>query len=190
MPRFLITGICLFVLICSGISAAGSAQEGDGLIGTRAPEWIATTWIHSEPMGVAQLKGKVVLVRWWTAPACPYCAASAPYLNEWHERYQDRGLAVVGMYHPKPPGAIGAYRVEKFADTLGMTFPLAIDPDWEMLGRWWLNGNKRRWTSVSFLIDRDGLIQYVHPGGAYSPDEAKEMEEVIKRLLKGPVLET
>jgi peroxiredoxin len=64
-----------------------------------------------------------------------------------------------------------------------MTFPLAIDPDWETLRRYWLDGRTDAWTSVSFLIDQEGIIRYVHPGGSYSPEEAQEIETAIQELL-------
>ncbi len=104
-------------------------------------------------------------------------------MPQWHERYADRGLVVIGMYHPKPPGTMPVEVVRKLAEGLGLVFPLAIDPNWETLHRYWLDGHTRPWTSVSFLIDQEGLIRYVHPGGSYSPEEAQEIEALIEALL-------
>ena len=176
-------GIGLLLLTSLGCRAAVTVQEGEELLGTPAPAWTVAAWINSQPLTVEQLKGKVVLLRWWTAPDCPFCEASAPYLHQWHERYADRGLVVIGMYHPKPPGTMPVEVVRKLADGLGLAFPLAIDPNWETLHRYWLDGNTRSWTSVSFLIDQEGLIRYVHPGGSYSPTEAQEIEALIEGLL-------
>lgn len=171
------------VVLSGGTTATGTVREGEELIGTPAAAWTVTTWINSEPLSVQQLRGRVVLLRWWTAPGCPFCEASAPYLVQWHERYAQQGLAVIGMYHPKPPGRMPADVVKKLAQGLGMTFPLAIDPAWATLRRYWLDGREQAWTSVSFLIDQEGLIRYVHPGGAYSPEEAQEIETTIQELL-------
>src|SRR5262245_37252505 len=86
--------------------AAGVAHAGDELVGTRAAEWELTGWINSKPQTVKGQRGNVVLVRWWTGDGCPYCAATAPALNEFHSRYSPRGLVVVGVYHHKGRGAL------------------------------------------------------------------------------------
>ena len=65
-------------------------------------------------------------------------------------------------------------------------FPVAIDRDWITLRKWWLNKNpKARWTSVSFLIDRNGIIRYVHPGGQYvkGDDDYIALKSKIEKLL-------
>ncbi len=175
---------------------ADPLAEGAELIGTRAPGWEIADWLNSEPLRLEDLRGKVVLVRWWT-DTCPYCARSAPALNEFHEQYADRGLAVVGMYHAKPiDRPITASEIREAARERGFRFPIAIDRDWAMLRRWWLDGGRRRATSVSFLVDKRGVIRYVHPGPAYhrevvagddrpSRDFAK-LQEMIEKLLAEP----
>ena len=175
--------LILVVMVGRGTAATATVQAGEELIGLPAPEWTVTQWVNSQPLSLEQLRGQVILLRWWTAPGCPFCEASAPYLSQWHERYAPQGLAVIGLYHPKPPGWIPVDVVKQLAQGLGMTFPLAIDPDWATLRRYWLDGRDRVWTSVSFLIDRQGIIRYVHPGGAYSPEEAQELEATIQALL-------
>jgi thiol-disulfide isomerase/thioredoxin len=159
---------------------------GDPVIGTRPPEWEATHWLNSKPLALKGLAGKVVLVRWWTAPGCPYCAATAPALNELHERYKDRGLVVVGLYHHKSDRPLGPAQVKRSAEKLGFRFPVAIDPGWKTLKRWWLGTGDRRWTSVSFLIDRRGVVRFVHPGGQYvKGDRAYDaLKAKVEELLK------
>jgi thiol-disulfide isomerase/thioredoxin len=110
----------------------------------------------------------VVLVRWWTAPGCPYCAATAPALNEFHARYKDKGLEVVGLYHHKSDAPLDPAQVKGSAEEFGFRFPVAVDPGWKTLKRWWLGGGDRKWTSVSFLLDRRGVVRFVHPGGRYA----------------------
>jgi peroxiredoxin len=155
-------------------------------VGTRAPEWQVTGWINSKPLALKDLAGKVVLVRWWTAPGCPFCAATAPALNEFHSRYKDRGLVVLGFYHHKASSALKPDQVKRSAEKFGFQFPVAIDPEWKTLKRWWLDMGKRRWTSVTFLIDRKGVIRHIHPGGQYvKGDKAyTAMKEKIEALLK------
>jgi len=151
-------------------SAANSVPHGDSgaaakLVGERPPEWQATLWLNSPPLRLADLQGKVVLVRWWTA-GCPVCSASAPALREFDKEYRDRGLVVVGMYHHKDSTPFDPAVYEATAKQYGFTFPLAFDPDWKTLESW-RSGVDKGFTSMSFLIGRDGVLRYVHPGGQY-----------------------
>src|SRR4051794_31510540 len=82
-------------------SANALAENVNSLIGTRPPDWNVTNWLNSTPLQLKDLRGKVVLVRWWTAPTCPYCQATAPALNEFHEKFSKQGLQVIGFYHHK-----------------------------------------------------------------------------------------
>lgn len=172
----------LFVALLATPVIAG---EGDELLGKPAGEWEVTHWINSPPLRLADLRGKVVLVRWWTAPDCPFCGASAPTLNDLDRRYRDRGLAIVGFYHHKENSPLDAAAVERYARDFGFRFPLAIDVDWKTLRHWWLEGGDRTWTSVSFLIDGRGIVRYIHPGGQYAPGEpdARQLEAAIVELL-------
>ena len=67
-------------------------------------------------------------------------------------------------------------------------FPVAIDDEWKTLRRWWLDAHPDSWTSVSFLIDRSGVVRFVHLGGAYAPDspEYRQMRAWIEELLAEP----
>lgn len=180
--RRLLIGVSLLSLMGWTGASAAPVQDGADLLGTPAPAWNIRTWINSEPLTLEALRGKVVLLRFWT-DQCPFCAASAPYLAQWHARYAARGLVVIGLYHPKPPGLRDPAIVKSAAQAFGMTFPIAIDADWKTLHRYWLTGRRHAWTSVSFLIDQKGIIRYIHPGGAYSPEEAQEIEMAVQELL-------
>ena len=182
--------------VALGMSAVGVAtplaaarDAGTDLIGTPAPDWDLVEWINSEPISQAQLAGHVVLVRWWTGPDCPFCARSAPQLNAWYEAYHEQGLVILGFYHHKSPTPLSREHVGGLIERYGFQFPVAIDPEWQTLKRWWLDGHHRAWTSVSFLIDRQGIIRYVHPGGSYAEHEAKTMESLIQRLLQSPSIQ-
>jgi peroxiredoxin len=159
---------------------------GDSPVGTRPPEWEATHWLNSGPLTLKGLRGQVVLVRWWTAPGCPDCAATAPALNEFHDRYKGRGLVVIGLYHHKSDAPLDPAAVKRCAEKMGFRFPVAIDPEWKTLRRWWLDGARRRWTSVSFLIDRQGVVRHVHPGGQYAKGDRDydALKAKIEELLK------
>ena len=119
----------------------------------------------------------LTLYRWWT-DTCPYCESSLPALDTLREKYLDRGLRVVGVYHPKPPSktvtkkeALEASALRKFNGDI------VIDGDWSQLKRWWLDTGKRQATSVSFLIDDKGIVRFVHPGPVLFPSEEKKFAQ-------------
>jgi peroxiredoxin len=140
----------------------------------------------SPPLHLAALRGKVVLVRWWTA-GCPFCSATAPALRTFHRDYASRGLVVVGMYHHKEDSPFEPSVYEETAKRYGFTFPVAFDPEWKTLKQW-LHGADTGFTSVSFLLDKKGTIRLVHPGGQYVAGDADyaKMRETIERLLAEP----
>src|SRR5262245_25470496 len=148
---------------------AGATDSGAGPIGQPAPAWSFERWSRGGPLTLEALRGKVVLVRWWT-DGCHYCAATLPVLEELRERHARDGLVVIGAYHPKPPREVKDRTILSYAKKLGFDGPIAVDPEWITLGRYWLDGHpERTWTSVSFLIDRAGVIRWVHGGGEYHP---------------------
>lgn len=159
---------------------------GDRLIGTSAPEWNNQQWINSPPITLSQLKGKVVMVRFFMESSCPFCRATAPYLNRFYAKYKDRGLVVIGMYTPKPaPRKTQLQDVQRYVRDYGFLFPVALDNDWSTLNKYWLNCiPDAEYTSVSFLMDKKLTIRYIHPGGSYSAEEAVAIEKKIEELLQ------
>ncbi len=149
------------------------APAAEPLLGKPAPDWELTHWLNSPPLTLKALRGQVVLVRWWTAPQCEFCRATAPALNEFHADLAAKGLRVIGIYHHKSPTPIDPRQVAAQAAEYGFKFPVAIDPGWRALRRWWLDGQERDFTSVSFLLDRRGIIRHVHPGGQYVKGDAE-----------------
>src|SRR6516165_7437040 len=120
-------------------AVAGELNVDENLIGTKAPEWEVGTWINSRPLTLKELRGKVVLIRWWTGPGCPYCIASAPILRDLNKRYGKEGLVVIGFYHPKSEELVNRSEVAQLAKDLEMDFPVAVDAEWKTLNRYLLN---------------------------------------------------
>jgi peroxiredoxin len=175
--------IGIAILLAAAMFAAaaviGQAEvlvDREAAIGQKMPDWGPHSWVNSAPLSLERLRGKVVLVRFWTE-GCPYCAESAPALNEFHRRYAGRGLVVVGMYHPKPPREESTQAVARAAKRLGFAFPIALDNDWATLKRWWLSTGDRDYTSATFLIDRQGVLRAIHPGGEFHPGGGPEHAE-------------
>lgn len=163
-------------------------KEGDELLGTPAPAWSASSWLNSPPLTLESLRGRVVLLRWWTAPDCPLCSGTAPSLNALHARYKDQGLVVIGFYHHKAETPLRVEDVAAYASKFGFTFPVAVDPAWSSLRAYWLNGKEREYTSVSFLIDRRGVIRFVHPGGVYAlhSEAYEELRFAVEKAIAEP----
>jgi len=161
------------------------AQAGQSLIGTKPSEWQVANWLNSEPLKLAELKGKVVLVRWWTAPDCSYCQATAPALNEFYSAYHSKGLEVIGFYHHKSDAPLSVEQVKQQAKKFQFKFPVAVDENWRTLKQWWLDRDHQDWTSVTFLIDRHGVVRHIHPGGQFvKGDKAyAELKVKIEELL-------
>jgi peroxiredoxin len=187
MKKSLRSLFLLTFFIAFGLGKVGAEGEKE-LIGTLASEWEVKDWFHTKPIRLQDLRGKVVLVRFWTAPGCSFCAASAPTLKEFYEKYHNQGLEVIGFYHHKSTSPLHPEEVQKYAQNFGFEFPVAIDYDWKTLRRWWFEKTEGAWTSVSFLIDKKGKIRHIHPGGQYvkgDPDYVA-LRAKVEELLKEP----
>src|SRR4051812_13451914 len=120
---------------------------------------------------------RATLYRWWTN-GCPFCASTLPAIETLRKKYAAAGLRVVGVYHPKPPREVTDEQVRQFAKTIGYRGEIAIDQEWAVLKEAYLNKGKRTATSISLLVDADGLIRFVHPGTEYFPsDKPEEAQE-------------
>ena len=135
-------------------------------VGDPAPPLKVAAWLNGEEIK-SFAPGKVYVLDFW-ATWCGPCIMMMPHLAELGREYKDKGLVVVGLYHHKSDAPLDPAAVKRSAEELGFRFPVAIDPGWKTLRRWWLATGDRRWTSVSFLLDRRGVVRFVHPGGRYA----------------------
>jgi len=179
----------------------GVTASVQAIIGHPVPEWPAKTadqWIQGGPLTLADLRGKVVLLRFFMESDCPYCRGTAPSLNEFDQEFAKDGLVVIGMYTPKPkPRAVAIDDVRAYVASYGFKFPVAIDADWGALNTLWLDRvPDAAFTSSSLLIDRQGSLRHVQEGGIFAPDadikkkqaakDYKAMREAIQALLAQP----
>ena len=139
----------------------------------RAPE-IGRVWLNSTPLSMRQLRGKVVLIDFWDY-TCVNCIRTLPYVQAWHERYQDKGLVVIGVHTPEFTFAQYESNVERGVREFGLTYPVVVDSNYEL----WKAFANRYWPA-KYLIDKDGYLRYAHFGeGAYG-----DTELVIQELLR------
>jgi peroxiredoxin len=160
--------VAAVLVTAAAFAAVPERDPGTDRIGAAAPPFHLEQWLNTAPLTIEDLRGEVLLVRWWT-DTCPFCSTTAPVLRELDRTYGDRGLRVIGIFHPKPPGDDSLDRLRRATARFEFGFPVGLDPDWAALRRWWLESGGPGWTSVSFLVDREGIIRYVHPGGEYHP---------------------
>ncbi len=147
--------------------------------------------MNSPPLALAAQRGSMVLVRWWTA-GCPFCSATAPALRAFHRTYAERGLKVIGMYHHKEDTPFDPSVYEETARKYAFTFPVGFDPEWRTLKSWMRDSRGHEvntgYSSVTFLLDKHGVVRHVHRGGQYIDGDAAHagLVAAIERLLAEP----
>lgn len=134
----------------------------------------ATTWINTPPLTTEQLRGKVVVVDFWTY-SCINCIRSIPYVRAWAEKYKDQGLVVIGVHTPEFAFEKSEANVRQNIQRLGITYPVAMDNEF---GIW--RAFKNQYWPAHYFIDAKGQIRHHHFGeGDYDGSE-----RVIQQLLK------
>jgi cytochrome c biogenesis protein CcdA/thiol-disulfide isomerase/thioredoxin len=130
-------------------------------------------WLNSDPLTIDGLRGKVVLIDFWTY-SCINCLRTLPHVRAWDEAYRDDGLVVVGVHTPEFAFERDAGNVRRAVRDLGVAYPVALDNSY---GTWtaWSN----RYWPAKYFVDRGGRLRYAHFGeGGY-----EESERVLRRLL-------
>ncbi len=143
----------------------------------KAPEFPEKLiWLNSPPLRMVDLRGKaVVLIDFWTY-SCVNCIRSMPYLKEWHERYKDKGLVIIGVHTPEFAFEKEKENVLKAVKDFGITYPVVIDNDYQI---WQLYAN--RFWPRKYLVNKESKIVYDHAGeGGYAETE----NEIQKALLE------
>jgi thiol-disulfide isomerase/thioredoxin len=130
-------------------------------------------WLNTDGNKPLEMDGSVILYRWWTS-GCPFCETSLPAIEQLRKKYDDKGLKMVAVYHPKPPRAVSDEAVLNAAKAIGYSGAIAVDLDWSQLKKAYLSKGERGWTSISILVDREGVIRFVHPGPDLFPSTDKE----------------
>ncbi|CEG58324.1 cytochrome c biogenesis protein DipZ [Legionella fallonii] len=123
-------------------------------------------WINSEPLKISNLKGKVVLVDFWTY-SCINCIRTLPYLKEWYDKYHNDGLVIVGVHTPEFDFEKNFANVKSAVVYDGIKYPVALDSHYIT----WQNFNNQYWPA-HYLIDKKGNVVYIHFGeGDYDVTE-------------------
>jgi len=154
------------------LPAAQSIQGAQ--VGFSVPEIVGiSNWINTEPFTFEDLQGKVVLVDFWTY-TCVNCIRTLPFIKEWHEKYADAGLVIVGLHAPEFEFEKDPENVQMAVEEFGLTYPNLQDNEMAT----WTAFQNQAWPA-KYLIDKDGIVRYTHIGeGGYT-----ETESVIRSLL-------
>ncbi len=153
------------VLIVAPVANAG--------VGIQAPEITNETWLNSERLRLADLKGKIVMVEFWTF-GCHNCQNVEPYVKQWHQKYAEQGFVVIGVHSPEFSHEQEIENVKRYIREHDIRFAVPIDNDFST---WHRYGN-RYWPAM-YLIDRQGVIRHIRIGeGGY-----QETERLIQLLL-------
>jgi thiol-disulfide isomerase/thioredoxin len=156
-------------------------RDGEEIVGTEMPPLAFDAWVNTEGDRPLDSAGRVTLYRWWT-DGCPHCEKTLPAVEALRKEYP--ALQVVAVYHPKPPRPVTGAAVRDAAANMGYAGPIAVDGDWSELRKFYLDKADRRATSASFLVDRKGVIQHVHPGPRFYPSanaaEAAENNDYLR----------
>jgi cytochrome c biogenesis protein CcdA/thiol-disulfide isomerase/thioredoxin len=134
----------------------------------------ATTWLNSPQLTPENLRGKVVLIDFWTY-SCINCLRTLPYLRAWADKYRDQGLVVIGVHSPEFAFEKDVGNVRRALADLKISYPVAVDDDYAI----WRAFDNQYWPA-HYFIDAQGRIRYHH----YGEGEYQKSEQVIRELLR------
>jgi cytochrome c biogenesis protein CcdA/thiol-disulfide isomerase/thioredoxin len=153
-----------------------AAQGGGNALpaeGAMPPLAGAVAWLNSPPLTAEGLRGKVVLIDFWTY-SCINCLRELPYVKAWAQTYGPAGLVIIGVHTPEFAFERVVGTVEKAVEDLGVTYPVAIDSNYKIWGAF----NNQYWPALYF-IDATGTIRHHH----FGEGEYDASERIIKQLL-------
>ena len=152
------------------------AQDPSSIVGSSPLYGLsgATGWINSPPLNAKQLKGKVVLVDFWTY-SCINCLRSVPYVRAWAEKYKDSGLVVIGVHTPEFDFEKQLPNVQKAVQKFAIPYPVALDSNYAI----WNAFHNQYWPA-HYFIDATGKVRFEH----FGEGEYDQSERWIQQLLQ------
>lgn len=155
------------------LSPLHSSAEYKKTESATAPELASGNWINSEPLKLKDLRGRVVLIEFWTF-GCYNCRNTLPFVKGWNDRYRDKGLTIIGVHSPEFDEERQVENLRHQVSSLGITYPVVTDNDYQT----WKAYNVEAWPTV-FLLDKQGRVRWMHVGeGSYD-----KTERLIQELL-------
>ena len=156
-------------------SVDSSAKEKFNVTAYDAPEIVGVdSWLNSDPLTIFSLKGKVVLIDFWTY-SCINCQRTQPYLNAWYDKYKNDGLVIIGMHAPEFTFEKVQTNVDRAVKQAKIKYPVALDNNFTTWGAY----DNQYWPA-KYLIDKDGQVRFTH----FGEGEYDVTEKTIQALLK------
>ncbi len=156
------------------LAAVGKTAQGSlPNYGVAPPLHADGAWINTKPLSLAQLRGNVVLIDFWTY-SCINCLRTLPHLKAWYATYKDRGLVIIGVHTPEFAFEHVSSNVRAAVKRLGITYPVVQDNRFKT----WDNYANQYWPA-EYLVDKQGHVRHTHFGEGEYP----QTESLIRRLL-------
>ena len=180
-PRSLVATLSMVASCLAALPAVGGEAPRDtntpfavAAVQDTAPDFVGINkWFNSAPLNMAELRGKVVLVDFWTY-GCVNCVNTLPHVTALYEKYKDRGLVVVGVHTPEFPFERSASNVQTALKRHGITYPVAQDNDSKTWNAW-----RNQYWPAQYIVDQNGKVVFQHAGeGQY-----EEIERTVAKLL-------
>ena len=174
--KSMLSSIAVVAVLLTACLPIAGAQEPPSIVGSSPLYSLsgATGWVNSKPLTAKDLKGKVVLVDFWTY-SCINCLRALPYMRAWAEKYKDDGLVVIGVHTPEFDFEKQLPNVQKAVKKFDITYPIALDSNQEI----W-NGFHNQFWPAHYFIDAKGKVRYEH----FGEGEYAQSERWIQQLLK------
>jgi len=163
---FLLFFLSTITILMTGFSPVAELK-------VKAPDISSSQWINSEPLDWSKLKGKVVMVEFWTFE-CYNCKNVEPYIKNWYQKYNQKGFEIVAVHTPEFDRERDINNVREYVKDHAITYPVAIDNDFKI----WRRFSNRYWPAM-YIADKQGNIRYRFIGeGNY-----QKIEKAINKLL-------
>ncbi len=173
---------CLAFVIFLG-AGASAGDDNRPLRIQKAPEFDGVTrWINSKPLTMRELRGKVVVVHFWTN-GCFNCANNYEHYRAWQERYTDKDVVIIGVHSPETASEHDIARIEKQAAKHNLKFPIAVDNDAKNWNAW----KNQVWPTV-YVVDRRGIVRYGWEGELNF--RGQKGEETVRKVIDSLLAES
>jgi peroxiredoxin len=171
--------LLIAIVFLVAASALGAEPEPINLR-VPAPELAGISdWVNSDPLTLAQLKGRVVVLHFFTR-GCINCIRNYPHMKSWHADFKGKNVTVLGIHTPEFDAEKNLERIKAKAKENGLLFPIAVDNDAKTWRAW-----SNRWWPCVYLIDKSGVVRYRWDGELNWRDVMAEpvMRKKIEALL-------
>lgn len=179
--RSLTRVLTVLAILCGFV--ASQAQDPPSIVGSSPLYSLsgATGWLNSKPLTEKQLKGKVVLIDFWTY-SCINCLRALPYIRAWADKYKDSGLVVIGVHTPEFDFEKDSPNVEKAIQKFGITYPVALDSNQVI----W-NGFHNEFWPAHYFIDATGKVRFEHFGEGQYDQSEKWIQQLLQERAAKPM---